>query len=86
MSVLRNAVGTCDPTRERSSTHVKSPFARTARLVGVRYWRSNCLQCPLIGKFAVKFVKRTGATLSLMRIEQPRELCADSPFCAAFQG
>jgi len=23
---------------------MKSPFARTARLVGVRYWRSNCLK------------------------------------------
>jgi hypothetical protein len=40
---MENALGTYDPTRERSSTYMKSPFARTARLVGIRYWWSNCL-------------------------------------------
>jgi hypothetical protein len=33
---------------------------------------ANCLRSRLTGKFAVKLIKKTGATRSIMRIDQPR--------------
>jgi hypothetical protein len=43
--VAGNAEEICSPAPGCSSIYVKSSLARTARLVGVCYWRSDCLQC-----------------------------------------